>query len=340
MRFTLITPVRNMAPYLDRFLDSVVKQSFTDYELIIMDYGSTDGSLAIISKYTNSNIRLARTAGTYETPAAARNDALSEIKGEFVLFPDADDWLEHNILEVLDKQLSDNNVDTILFQFIEEFESYSKNRNRYPYAPGIYKMPADQEMFLPINNIMIPGSNCAKCYSSKIIRENNLTFNSSILLGDDVVFDYSYFKYSESFIILADYLYHYRIHISALTKKYHEDKIDYFLPHIREMISALEEWNILNDENLYIIQLRLLRMVFNCFNNCFHPRSPKKYMKKIAEVRKISQHPDVVSAVSAAKKRKYKALSFSERLVIFLLNRNLFYLLGTLVYLRLRLREA
>ena len=106
MRVSVIIPLFNKAPYIERALASVASQTFTDFELIVIDDGSTDGGAAIVESFSDPRLRLIKQDNT--GPGAARNRGLREAKGELVAFLDADDeWLPSYLGEsvrLLDEQ--------------------------------------------------------------------------------------------------------------------------------------------------------------------------------------------------------------------------------------------
>lgn len=114
-RFVVIVPLYNKAPYVRKALDSIVSQTFRDWELIIVDDGSTDGSAAICEEYLSTlytihrtpleNIRLLSQPNS--GVAAARNHGVAESHGEFVCFLDADDWWEPTFLEEMDRLINE-----------------------------------------------------------------------------------------------------------------------------------------------------------------------------------------------------------------------------------------
>lgn len=115
MKFSVIIPVYNVEQYLCDCLDSIVAQSYHDYEVICVNDGSTDGSLTILreyeSKYANIVIIESLNGGT----ASARNIGIEAAQGDYIWFVDSDDWIESNALDILHKHIQDKPVDILCF---------------------------------------------------------------------------------------------------------------------------------------------------------------------------------------------------------------------------------
>ena len=96
--FSIIMPLYNKAPYVRKAVESIVGQTFGNWELIVVDNGSTDGSGEIVSKFTDSRIRMIRVAENIG-PGGARNRGVAEATAPYITFLDADDWWEPTFLE-------------------------------------------------------------------------------------------------------------------------------------------------------------------------------------------------------------------------------------------------
>ena len=110
-RFSIIFPLYNKAPYVRKAIDSIVSQTFKDWECIIVDDGSTDGSADIVREYVHtlqiSDCKLQILSQKNSGVAAARNNGVAASHGEYVCFLDADDWWEPTFLEEMDKLIKD-----------------------------------------------------------------------------------------------------------------------------------------------------------------------------------------------------------------------------------------
>ena len=112
--FSIIIPVYNVAPYLRECLDSVLAQTFTNWEAICVDDGSTDGSGAILDEYAVKDKRFRVIHQNNAGVSAARNAAMELMNGDWFLFVDADDEIRQDALQIFSKYLSNRKIDGIL----------------------------------------------------------------------------------------------------------------------------------------------------------------------------------------------------------------------------------
>lgn len=99
MKVSVIIPVYNVEKYLESCLESIKSQTFTDYELILINDGSTDESVAIMRRYAKTDARIRIISQSNRGVSAARNLGLSVAEGEYVLFVDSDDTILPDALE-------------------------------------------------------------------------------------------------------------------------------------------------------------------------------------------------------------------------------------------------
>jgi glycosyltransferase involved in cell wall biosynthesis len=125
---SVIVPVYNVKPYLKKCLDSILRQSYRDLEILVIDDGSTDGSQDICDDFgkTDERIRVFHTEN--RGLACARNLGLEHAKGDWIGFIDSDDWIEPDTYECLMKTAGETDADVVECGYILEFAKTSKNR--------------------------------------------------------------------------------------------------------------------------------------------------------------------------------------------------------------------
>ncbi len=123
MKFSIIVPVYNVEKYVKRCLDSIFNQTYKDFEVIVVNDGSTDKSMDIVKKYKDVKIINEENRGL----SHARNNGVKNARGDYILFVDSDDYINKDLLKELNKSLN-NNPDVVRFQVqsVDEYGSMTK----------------------------------------------------------------------------------------------------------------------------------------------------------------------------------------------------------------------
>lgn len=259
---TIIIPVYNTAPYLPDCLSSILGQSFSDYELLLIDDGSTDGSREMCDEYAKTDSRIKVFHKENGGVSSARNKGLDEAKGDFILFVDADDIISDYHLE----HLMDSDADLVL----SGMQKFGVKNDRS--APPKFSSFGIEE--LPIHWNTPPNMNYLYCYPwakrfrSQIIQENGIRFNESLFFSEDMCFNMSYYAFAQSFNELpyADYLY--RIESISRNEKY-KMSADQLICHFESLELCFKGiYNRVESRSLSFVHdetcLRLMRK-FVCF---------------------------------------------------------------------------
>ena len=120
MRISVLIPVYNAAEYLARCLDSIIAQTYSDWEVIAVDDGSKDNSYQILQQYAEKDNRIIAVTKENEGPGLTRNYALELAQGEYIVFVDADDYIEPVYFEELEKCVHENGADVVFIDVIQE----------------------------------------------------------------------------------------------------------------------------------------------------------------------------------------------------------------------------
>ena len=207
---SIIVPVYNAKKYLEQCIDSILSQSFSNFELLLIDDGSTDISGKICDEYATKDSRVRIFHKNNGGVSSARNIGLNNAKGEWILFLDADDWLENNALSIIINSISDG---VSLLQF-NAYVVNSSNKRLHNNGDG----PCFFSNLKSYYRYSRPEL-WNYCFKNEIISKLNLKFNESLNYAEDQVFVYTYLNYSDIKVkYIPASLYNYRISSTSATQ--------------------------------------------------------------------------------------------------------------------------
>ena len=179
--FTIIVPVYNVEHYLQRCIESVLTQSYRDFELILVDDGSKDNSGTICDEYAKKDNRVRVFHKENEGVSSARNVGLDEAEGEYITFVDSDDYLLPTALLNIQNVL--NKTDAVLYLF-----DYQQNDtpSRLPFG----EMLSKEEFIKAVLTYKLQTSPWAKIYRRSLL--NGVQFNPALVIGEDLLFNFEY----------------------------------------------------------------------------------------------------------------------------------------------------
>lgn len=180
--FSVIVPVYNVENQLEECIESILGQTFIDFELILVNDGSTDNSGMICDKYAQVDNRIVVIHKENGGVSSARNTGIDMAKGEYISFVDSDDYVEKNYLEELynpDVDMVLCNIKFINIKYGNHYILQNKNNNIFNIDSKVI-----EEL---INNRYI-STVYSKSYKKSIIDLNNIRFNTEISLGEDTMF--------------------------------------------------------------------------------------------------------------------------------------------------------
>ncbi len=134
---SVITPVYNSVSSLTKAIESVIEQTFPDWELILVDDGSSDGSETVCDRFAVSDPRIRVIHQENQGLSVARNTGLSAAAGDYLQFLDSDDWLSADALEVLTRTVSESGANMVVFDARYERNGWSWHESSV-VSPGVY----------------------------------------------------------------------------------------------------------------------------------------------------------------------------------------------------------
>lgn len=206
MKVSIIIPVYKAEKYLSKCVDSVLNQSYTDLEVILIEDGSPDRCGEICDAYAKKDSRVKVLHKENEGVSMARNAGLEIATGEYVQFVDSDDYLEVQMTEKLINAMEAQKVDMVLCSFYEKnlnFEKVSKTEEE----PGVYNK--DDFLMRIMNNpySFHYGVLWNKLFKRTVIEK--IRFSSDMDFGEDFIFNLHYLGQIEKIAVIEEPLYYY-----------------------------------------------------------------------------------------------------------------------------------
>lgn len=205
---SIIVPIYNSARYLDRCIQSIINQTNNDWELLLVDDGSTDKSFSICQKWALTDKRIIVLQQDNSGVSVARNLGLKRAQGDFLLLLDSDDWLSLNTIDVLIDEQMRNNADCVIFGFNQTSGNIWAPRKYLEYN-SIVDFKEDFEYHL---NTELLSSSVNKLYRKELIHS---LYPEDMSFGEDLIFSLNYLESCTNIVFIKDALYQHEVYNST-----------------------------------------------------------------------------------------------------------------------------
>lgn len=220
---SIIVPVYNVEAYLSECLDSILAQTFTDFEVLLIDDGSTDGSSAVCDDYARRDSRIHCFHKQNGGHMSARQEGFRHSLGEYVSFVDSDDWIDSAMYERMCTAAKESGADMVCCNYTAVTPKKKIVRQDF-CAPGSYnraRLETDIYPRMLFSGIFfhygVSPSLCNKLFRRGLLENHIFHVPLSIKLGEDGLVTYPCLLHAGSVHFLSDSLYYYRSNDSSLT---------------------------------------------------------------------------------------------------------------------------
>lgn len=246
---SIIIPVYNGERYLRPCIDSIVGQTYTEWELLLVDDGSTDGSGDICDEYAAEYEQITVLHKKNGGQASARNEGINRAKGDFISFVDCDDWLEPDMYETMVGTLNREHADAIVCGYIEEYP----HRQKAVHTDGQLTVYDSREALKQILQGRIGSYLWSMLFRRDIVQEPMPDLN----LYEDHATIFKWISHAGKVAVLHQAFYHYRQLQSSSLHSYNPKKGNHFFLAIKERYHYVEDHRLLpgwerENRNIYI----------------------------------------------------------------------------------------
>lgn len=301
---SIIIPVYRVEKYLHRCLDSVLAQSYTDWECICINDGSPDNSGIIIDEYATKDSRIHVIHQKNGGVSTARNNGISLAKGDWICFIDSDDWVAPDYLMNLANAIAED-VDYIVSGnkiVIEDKEV----KTIFPNTTCTFDLnESGAEPFADLLEKHLLNGPVCKLFRRRIIRTNSIEFPININCGEDLLFNYAYLKFTNRIatVSVADYSYRQLFETSLSHKprpnRFNDEYMQWCIR--RDFIKSKEVWNEQIRKEMYRVLWGII------YDGLFEKSASRtySYIDRILSIPEIDELQSYNSTSNAASWIKY-----------------------------------
>lgn len=242
-KFSVVIPVYNVEKYLDQCVKSVLSQTFENYEIILVDDGSTDSSAEMCDDYAKEDNRIKVVHKQNGGSSSARNAGLHSASGDYILFLDSDDyWTDGEMLFKLNSEIENSGADVITYNYYKLHEKNGVIEKKE--FPGV-KLSGDKvnDVKTLLAGVLYGSSACFKCIKSSLIHDNGVYFEEG-KFSEDVEWSARILILAKRFACVNEGFYVYRQRARSISHTISDKKIDDLQNAVLKTVDYVEKYAI------------------------------------------------------------------------------------------------
>lgn len=276
---SIIVPVYNARNTLSRCLDSILQQTYTQWECILVNDGSTDESEKILEAYAGKDERIRVIHQENQGVSTARNEGIRNATGEYVLFIDSDDYVLETYLEKILQELFRESETAFVWTSINIVSS-SGRQMKYCSVPEHTKKLSRKDVY-KLSKYGLLNSPYCKLYKRSILQENRILFPCNIHIAEDLLFNLQYLDaiQDQPIVVLEDVAYQYVRYEGSLDNRYIPDYWELHQKILAQLKRKAEEWEV-PKEDMFFYYERYWDYVQHALNNTMSEQNKKTDKEK------------------------------------------------------------
>lgn len=300
IKVSVVVPVYNVEDYLRECVDSILGQTHKNIELILVEDGSVDGSLAICEEYEKNDGRVRVIKQHNAGASAARNAGIEASTGDYVIFVDSDDYIMNNAIESVVDCAIRTEADMVCWNMERMlFGVYTPYNWQMPHESVIEDIPLIQRHMLNryanddllIDNLIVLGSPCNKLIRRSIFNNVFVRFDSKVVYQEDLLMFFNLLNHVKKVAYLNEVLYHYRWREGSITRQRKLDDANKWVDTIEGFKMAIKCMEADDDMrkcfDIYVV-LVLKNVIFDCFCGHTDNEEERPGRKEYGEI--VSRH--------------------------------------------------
>lgn len=323
-KISVIIPVYQVAKYINQCLDSIINQTYSELEIIIVDDGSTDGSGKICDEYAEKDSRIIVVHKKNEGLCSARNDGLAIATGKWIAFIDSDDWCDENYFSSMMESMNKECQVDILICGGHYLECEKKSKKKYNTRKNMIVKRDDSLTY--VAKILAPnfmketdnpaslGAPWDKLYRRDFLKKKKLFFDVNCKAWEDLLFNVHAIYEADILQLCSGSIgYHYRMVMSSITKKYNPLKPEINLYFINRLYEFALNKKITDELFFEAIHARSISLFSSSLRNCYLNHS--NHMSFLKKIRQIKIMKKIDCYEQAIYEKNYRCFSKRQRVM-------------------------
>ena len=284
-RISVIVPVYNKKDYLEQCVDSILSQTYSNLELLLVDDGSTDGSGAICDRYADKDERVRVFHQNNGGPTAAVMTGLQQASGDYYTFIDSDDYVSKDMLQKMAGCLVGQRGEVVCCNHVLEKQAETLSVIQ-PLSPGVYegdRLDTEiKERLMGRENRIIPMSRCMKLCEKSVFEGNEQYYDTKLRMGDDFNLIYPALLNATRIVIMEEALfYHYRYVEDSIVHAYDPNNAESIARWYQAVLRVVHDKNVPDGEEKLDREYCYM-MMYVMKNELRNP--DKNYIRKIQDI--------------------------------------------------------
>ena len=334
MRLSVIIPAYNCAGLIPATLESLKAQTLKDFEVLILNDGSTDSTLSVLRAYARTDPRFQIFNLPNGGPSRARNRGIELARGDYLYFMDADDLIHPEMLEALLSRAEREELDVICCGYqMENTASNPPHCKEFRFdAFAAYSAEEFRARLTPLIQAHLMYVVWNKLYRARLIREKGIRFPEEYKSGEDRLFNTAVFPEIQRFrMVDAPYYRYFLRGQSTLANRYIENRFESVLACHDALTQAYQKMVLFDHESQAAISFAFIKGVLSCFTQLHAKGCPLRRKEKRAFIGEILAHPAVQEALG----REDPAFGYAKTVnrVLRTGNRTLILLMSKMIFL-------
>lgn len=302
VKVSIIMPVYGVEDYVGKAIESILSQTYTNWEFFCINDGTKDRSGEICDEYAKKDSRIKVIHKENGGAPSARNIAIDKVQGKYIYFMDSDDWTEPKMLEDMVKIAEETNSQLVIAGYYidtyysdtekfvqEQFVTDKEYSSQLEFRENAHTLFDQNLLYTPWN----------KLYSAKYIIDNKLYFPQTF--WDDFPFNLSVIRDIEKVSVTSKKYYHFiRKRLESETAKYRSDMYKKREEESEWMKELYKYWDVDSPEIQEFLARRYIERVIGCIENVTNSDCDLSFVEKRKEIKKMISSPKVKEAVKIA----------------------------------------